>query len=102
MQRAKNDPSLQLQDAFKLFNRASGQLAESYHLLEREVRRLNHEQQIQHETTQDLAARLQNLINALPAAVVVIDTGGQVTECNTMAHTLLGEPLLGMAWQKII
>jgi len=46
--------------------------------------------------------RLQTLLNALPAGVVVLDGKGLVNECNPAAIKLLGEPLLGESWRKVI
>lgn len=46
--------------------------------------------------------RLQTLLNALPAGVVVLDGKGFVNECNPAAIELLGEPLLGESWRNVI
>jgi len=46
--------------------------------------------------------RLQTLLNALPAGVVVLDGQGLVNECNPAAIDLLGEPLLGESWRSVI
>jgi len=46
--------------------------------------------------------RLQTLLNALPAGVVVLDGRGMVNECNPAAIDLLGEPLLGESWRNVI
>ncbi len=48
------------------------------------------------------ATRLQTLLYALPAGVVVLDGKGLVNECNPAAVELLGEPLLGESWRKVI
>ncbi len=48
------------------------------------------------------STRLQTLLNALPAGVVVLDGRGMVNECNPAAISLLGEPLLGESWRLVI
>lgn len=49
-----------------------------------------------------LAERLNALMNALPAAVLVLDGGGYVVECNPAAETLLQLPLHGRLWRELI
>lgn len=47
-------------------------------------------------------ARLEELLNVLPAGVVLLDVKGRVSECNPAAEALLGEPLNGELWLDII
>lgn len=49
-----------------------------------------------------LADRLQSLMDALPAAVLVLDGRGMVQECNPAAETLLQIPLTGRLWRELI
>ncbi len=49
-----------------------------------------------------LAERLNALMNALPAAVLVLDGRGTVTECNPAAEQLLQLPLRGRLWRELI
>lgn len=49
-----------------------------------------------------LAERLHALMNALPAAVLVLDGSGYVVECNPAAETLLQLPLRGRLWRELI
>lgn len=49
-----------------------------------------------------LAQRLQALMDALPAAVVVLDGYGRVQECNPAAESLLGASLRGRLWRELI
>lgn len=49
-----------------------------------------------------LAERLHALMNALPAAVLVLDGSGQVVECNPAAEALLQLPLRGRLWRELI
>lgn len=49
-----------------------------------------------------LADRLQSLLNALPAAVLVLDGQGRVQEQNPAAEALLGQHLQGHVWRELI
>ncbi|HFC52953.1 MAG TPA: PAS domain-containing protein [Gammaproteobacteria bacterium] len=49
-----------------------------------------------------LAARLEGLLNVLPAGVVVLDGNGRIQQVNPAAKRLLGEPLLGREWIEVI
>jgi len=49
-----------------------------------------------------LADRLQALMNALPAAVLVLDGSGRIQECNPAAEALLQTPLEGRLWRELI
>lgn len=49
-----------------------------------------------------LAERLQALLNALPAAVLVLDGRGVVAECNPAAEALLQRRLRGRLWRELI
>ena len=98
-----------LQDAFEVFNEVSQQLADSYRELEHRVVHLDQElecarnDRLRELTEKErVANRLESLLKALPAGVVVIDNDGIVIECNPAAMDLLGSPLLGLAWIDII
>ncbi len=49
-----------------------------------------------------LAVRMRQLLDLLPAGVILIDNQGQVSDCNPAAEDLLGKPLLGELWMQII
>ncbi|MEH6578090.1 MAG: ATP-binding protein [Amphritea sp.] len=77
--------------------------------LEEEVASLRQQLAEAHQNNDDkqadharLSGRLDDLLNLLPAGVVVIDSRGQVVECNSAAEGLLGTPLKGVAWISII
>lgn len=97
------------QDLHTLFNEMSEQLADSYHLLEDRVaelsQELNHlsDRRLQELAEKEqLANRLESLLNFLPGGVVVLDSSGYVSECNPAAKDLLGEPLQGQLWRDVI
>jgi len=98
-----------LKNAFEAFNEMSQQLADSYRVLENKVVHLDQELASAHndrlrELTEKerVADRLESLLKALPAGVVVLDNDGVVIECNPAAINLLGTPLVGLAWIEII
>ena len=99
----------ELENAFQTFNRISEQLAESYHALEEQVAQLNadlahaHGERHRQLTEKErIANRLERLLDALPAGVVVLDGKGIVQEVNSVTRDLLGEPLLGLFWLEVI
>ncbi|MGZ5000943.1 MAG: sensor histidine kinase [Methylomonas sp.] len=98
-----------LTDAFRIFNELSENLAHSYQGLEEQVARLNQElaaARNERVTTliekEKLASRLQQILAALPAAVIVLNIHKQVIDCNNHAVDFLGEPLLGQDWQAVM
>lgn len=98
-----------LERAFIDFNRASNSLSEIYQNLERQVAHLNTELETtrddrayQYQEKERLAARLQNLLDVLPAGIVVLDRNGVITEHNPAAAKLLGEKLSGKTWRNIV
>ena len=49
-----------------------------------------------------LAVRMRQLLDLLPAGVLLIDNQGRVSECNPAAEELLGLPLKEQTWVSII
>lgn len=98
-----------LTDAFRIFNELSENLAHSYQGLQEQVANLSRElaaARSERLTTliekERLASRLQQILAALPAAVVVLNAFGQIIDCNKQAIDFLGEPLLGQSWQTVL
>lgn len=86
-----------------------GQWADTYRLLEQrvtgltaELHELRSERLAQLAEKEALARRLQNVLDALPGAVVVLDGSGRVRSHNQAAAQLFSEPLTGMAWREVI
>lgn len=99
----------ELEDAFLAFNHMSEQLETSYRELELRVAQLNEELSAarserlrQLAEKERLANRLESLLDALPAGVVVLDGDGVIQEANPAAKDLLGEPLIGLAWLDVL
>ncbi len=108
MNRPTGQHANELQQAFEQFNRMSRVLADSYHELEGQVARLTSElAAARRETvrqlgeTQRLASRMQNLLETLPAGVVVLDGDGCIEAFNPAAADLLEEPLKNQLWDDV-
>ncbi len=85
------------------------QLADTYQVLEQRIESLSDELQEAHSERlselaekERLAERLQSLLNALPAAVLVLDGHGRVQEQNPAAEQLLGASMQGQLWRELI
>lgn len=98
----------ELQDAFKAFNDLSEQLSSSYNALEDQVVGLTEElattksERINElQEKEQLAKRLESILHALPAGVVVLDGEGVIKDYNAIALELLGEPLDEQAWNSV-
>ena len=98
-----------LADAFQLFNELSENLSNSYQGLEKQVFTLTEELAAARSERvktlvekEKLADRLQQIIAALPAAVIVLNDSDQVVDCNEIAIEYLGEPLIGQNWFNVV
>ena len=98
-----------LTDAFQLFNELSLNLSDSYQELQKQVASLSQELALARTERlksliekEKLADRLQQILAALPAAVVVLNGKSQVVDCNAIAINYLGEPLIGQNWSDVV
>lgn len=98
-----------LTDAFQLFNELSQNLSESYQGLQAQVASLSKELAAARTERlktliekEKLADRLQQILAALPAAVIVLNAQNQVVDCNDVAIKYLGEPLIGQNWPAVV
>jgi len=98
-----------LRDAFQLFNELSENLSHSYQELEKQVVTLSGElaaARTERVKTliekEKLADRLQQLLAALPAAVIVLNGEDQVIDCNMIAIDYLSDSLIGKNWSDIV
>ncbi len=101
-------PPRELQGAFETFSQASERLVASYRALEARVEELARElAEARSERERQLAERARllerqrRLLEALPAAVLLLDGAGRIQEANPAARAWLGEPLLGEAWEGL-
>jgi two-component system, sensor histidine kinase FlrB len=92
----------ELQAAFLAFGSVSDQLSGAFDSLRAEVARLRVELGEAHAGKEHLAGRLSALIKGLPGGVLVLDSGGEIQECNPVARELLGEPLLAQSFTAVL
>lgn len=85
------------------------QLSSTYQIIEQRIECLNSElQEARNERQSELAEkerladRMQSLLAALPAAVLVLDGQGRVQEVNPAAQALLDSSLQGQLWRELI
>jgi two-component system sensor histidine kinase FlrB len=86
----------ELQAAFLAFGSVSEQLSGAFESLRGQVSQLRAELGEAQAGRDHLAARLSALIKGLPGGVLVLDSRGEIQECNPAASALLGEPLVGL------
>jgi two-component system sensor histidine kinase FlrB len=107
--------SLSLQDpqslvtAFEQFSRLSEQLQQSYQDMDRHAAELaeqlataRSERLQQLAEKEKLADRLEKLLAALPAGVIVLDRRGVIHTANTAAQSFFDQPLQGREWQQVL
>jgi two-component system sensor histidine kinase FlrB len=92
----------ELQAAFLAFGSVSEQLSGAFDSLRGQVAQLRAELGEAHAGKEHLAARLSALIKGLPGGVLVLDSGGEIQECNPVARELLGEPLLAQSFAAVL
>ena len=95
--------------AFKQFSLLSEQLQNSYQALDHRTEALSlelatarSERLTQLAEKEKLADRLEKLLSALPAGVVVVDSKGIIQTANRAAEKLFEQSLEGKAWSHII
>jgi two-component system sensor histidine kinase FlrB len=98
----------ELEHAFLLFNELSEKLATSYGDLETQVAYLSGElaearsERLRQLAEKELLAKkLEGLLDALPAGIVVLDEGGIIRQANPVAFGMLGDAIQGQAWCDI-
>ncbi len=92
----------ELQAAFLAFGSVSEQLSGAFDSLRTQVAQLRSELGAAHAGKEHLAARLSALIVGLPGGVLVLDSAGEIQECNPAACELLGEPLLAQGFAAVL
>jgi len=101
----------QLEQAFQLFNQFSEKLTDSYADLECHVTRLTEElaearsERLKQLAEKELlASRLEGLLDALPAGIVVLNEADRIMQTNPVACLMLAMPekkLIGANWKDI-
>jgi two-component system sensor histidine kinase FlrB len=97
-----------LAEAFGLFNQLSEQLTNAYGQLETRVAQLNNELAQSRQARlrelaekERLADRLSNLLEALPAAVVLVDGRDRIDQFNPAAQSLFPSIAWGRRWTEV-
>ena len=98
-----------LMTAFEQFSRLSEQLQQSYADLDQRTAELTaelatarSERLKQLAEKEKLADRLEKLLAALPAGVVVIDKQGEIQTANMAAEVFFEQPLQGKHWRHVL
>jgi len=98
----------QLVAAFEQFGRLSDQLQQSYQELDNRAAKLTEqlafaqdERLKQLAEKEQLANRLQTLLNALPAGVLLVDEKGIINTANPAAELFLEQSLIGKEWRRV-
>jgi two-component system sensor histidine kinase FlrB len=101
-------PNGQLENAFQVFSQVSEQLVDSYHSLQIKVKQLNqelsavHYERLQQSVEQErLTHRLHQLVAALPAAVIVLDSAERIEQFNPAAKRLFSSIHGGQHWPAL-
>ena len=103
-----NQSAQQLEHAFGVFNDLSERLADAYGALERRVAQLGdelalsrRERQVERQQKEHLADQLEVLLEALPAAVVLVDVRDRVDRFNPAAEQIFPGLAWGRRWSEI-
>lgn len=98
-----------LKATFRAFSQLSETLETSYSNLEDRIAQLqlqledvHAERRRENQEKELLADRLNSILNALPAGIVVLDPQGKVKICNPAATSFLEGPLTGEYWLDIV
>lgn len=94
--------------AFEVFGEVARELEDAYGrlksrvaALEGELAAARRERSRQEREKARLATRLAQVLEALPAGVVVVDDAGVAVAANAEARRLLGEPVVQLRWDEI-
>lgn len=98
-----------VQAAYEFFNSTSRQLSGTYQLLQAKVSQLSRDldavsaqKERELEEKNQLAARMQALLDFLPGGVIVLDAQGVIVQSNPAARAMLDQPLNGELWRNLI
>lgn len=102
-----NPQNIDLIQAFNEFNSLTGSLANSYDRLNETVSLFSQNSRQDSDTKNieiqdDMSQHLRALLDAIPGAVIVINTHGLVVDVNASAIELLGAPLQNELWRDVV
>jgi two-component system sensor histidine kinase FlrB len=97
-----NQTKTDLVKAFDQFNLVSGSLSSSFNQLNATVSNLADAYSLPVQEQVSMTQHLRALLDAIPGAVIVINSNGQVVDFNRAAKELLGEPLAETLWRDVV
>lgn len=92
----------ELEEAFELFNQTSSQLTFAYESLQNQVEDLKAQLAETHREKQRVGERLEQLLNLLPAGVIVLDVDQNIIDMNPAAEKILSKEAMGRTWEVVV
>lgn len=92
----------ELEEAFELFNQTSTQLTQAYESLQYQVEDLQAKLAESDREKQKVGERLEQLLNLLPAGVIVLDLEQRIIDLNPAAMEILGRDAIGRNWDVVV
>ncbi len=92
----------ELEAAFELFNQTSTQLTHAYESLQLQVEDLQQKLDQSHLEKQKVDERLKQLLNLLPAGVIVLNLENVVVEMNPVAASIFGANAKFKSWNELV
>lgn len=102
MPQTQSDRAAELRSAFVEFGDVSRHLCGAFDSLRAQVAALGAELAEARDGNARLSSRLGALLGALPGGVVVLNGEGRVQERNPAAADMLGEPLVGLEFDRVL
>lgn len=91
----------ELEEAFALFNETSQQLTAAYNALQQQLAFVQAKLAETEKHRKQAVARLDQLLNLLPAGVIMLDEKRKVIEMNPSAAAVLGHDALDRSWEEV-
>lgn len=98
----EKDRLAELEQAFELFNQTSSQLTQAYDALQHKVTDLQNQLAASQQEKYRVGERLEQLLNLLPAGVIVLNDKHEIVEMNPSAENILGYDALGRVWDVVV
>jgi len=92
----------ELEAAFELFNQTSFQLTQAYETLQNQVEDLQAQLAESNREKIQVGERLEQLLNLLPAGVIVLNAEGVLVDMNPAAQKILGKDALNRHWDVVM
>ncbi len=93
---------IELEEAFALFNQTSSHLTVAYESLQQQVAELQVRLVETDQEKRRVADRLEQLLNLLPAGVIVLNSAGVIVEMNPAAESILGKDATNRLWSVVV